>query len=91
MTAGLQVPAKWPLERYRSEDRPSFVASGSNQIWGLYDFGFDGCAKEDKLKCLTVVDEFTKKSLYIDVAGSARIKRLVKVPEKSRQMNAVAK
>jgi putative transposase len=30
----------------------------------------DGCANGQKLKCLTVVDEFSKESLFIDVAGS---------------------
>lgn len=32
-----------------------------------------------KLKCLTMIDEFTKESLFIDVAGSLRRKRVVEV------------
>ena len=38
-------------------------------------------AQCDKLKCLTVIDEFTKESLCIDVAGSIGSKRLIQVLE----------
>ena len=40
---------------------------------------FDGCGNGQKLKCLTLIDEFTKESLAIDVAGTIRITRVVKV------------
>jgi hypothetical protein len=40
-----------------------------------------GCANGDELKCLTMIDEFTKESLCIDVAGSIRSKRLIQVLE----------
>jgi len=38
-------------------------------MWA-YDFVFDACANGQQLKCLTVIDEFTRESLAIDVAGS---------------------
>ena len=79
--AGLQVPAKKPRKRYRSQNRQPFVATAPNQVWA-YDFVFDGCANGDKLKCLTMVDEFTKESLHIDVAGSIRSMRLIQILEK---------
>ena len=47
-------------------------------MWA-YDFVFDSCANGQKLKCLTVVDEWTRESLAIDVAGCIRWKRLVEV------------
>ncbi len=78
--AGLQVPSKKPKKRYRSQNRQPFVASAPNQVWA-YDFVFDGCANGDKLKFLTMVDEFTKESLRIDVAGSIRSQRLIQVLE----------
>lgn len=78
--AGLQVPAKRPKKRYRSQNRQPFVATLPNQVWA-YDFVFDGCANGEKLKCLTMIDEFTKESLHIDVAGSIRSKRLIQVLE----------
>jgi transposase InsO family protein len=71
---------KKPRKRYRSQNRQPFVATAPNQVW-TYDFVFDGCANGDTLKCLTMVDEFTKESLYIDVAGSIRSRRLIQVLE----------
>lgn len=78
--AGLQVPAKKPKKRYRSQNRQPFVATAPNQVWA-YDFVFDGCANGESLKCLTMIDEFTKESLHIDVAGSIRSKRLIQILE----------
>ncbi len=40
---------------------------------------FDACANGQKLKCLTVIDEWTRESLAIEVAGSIRSQRLIKV------------
>ena len=42
-------------------------ASGANHVWA-YDFVFDTCADGRTLKCLTVIDEFTRECLAIDVA-----------------------
>ena len=47
-------------------------------MWA-YDFVFDACANGQRLKCLTVVDEFTREALAIDVAGSNRSKRVIEV------------
>jgi len=76
--AGLQVPAKKPRKRYRSHRPQPFAATAPNEVWA-YDFVFDGCGNGQKLKCLTLIDEFTKESLAIDVAGTIRITRVVKV------------
>ena len=40
---------------------------------------FDGCANGHQLKCLTVIDEFTRECLAIDVAGSIRSGRVIEV------------
>lgn len=40
---------------------------------------FDACANGQQLKCLTVVDEYTRESLAIDVAGSIRTGRVIEV------------
>jgi putative transposase len=40
-------------------------------VWA-YDFVHDACANGQKLKCLTIIDEFTRECLAIDVAGSIR-------------------
>jgi putative transposase len=44
-----------------------------------YDFVFDACADGKQLKCLTVVDEWTRECLAIDVADSIRSRRVVEV------------
>ena len=49
-----------------------------NSVWA-YDFVFDGCANGQQLKCLTIVDEYTRECLAIDVAGSIRSGRVIEV------------
>jgi transposase InsO family protein len=53
-------------------------AFGANHVWA-YDFVFDTCANGQSLKCLTVIDEFTRECLAIDVAGSIRSGRVIEV------------
>jgi putative transposase len=77
---GLQVPAKKPKKLYRPERMQIGAPSRPNEVWS-YDFVFDACANGQKLKCLTMIDEFTKESLFIDVACSIRGKRVVEVLE----------
>ncbi len=40
---------------------------------------YDACANGQQLKCLTVVDEYTREALAIDVAGSIRSARVIEV------------
>jgi putative transposase len=40
---------------------------------------FDACANGRQLKCLTVIDEYTRECLAIDVAGSIRSGRVIEV------------
>ena len=44
-----------------------------------HDFVFDGCANGQNLKCLTVIDQYTRECLAIDVAGSIRSRRVIEV------------
>jgi len=53
-------------------------ATAAGQVWA-YDFVFDACANGQQLKCLTVIDEFTRECLAIDVAGSIRSGRVIEV------------
>jgi transposase InsO family protein len=41
-----------------------------NHVWA-YDFVLDTCADGRILKCLTVIDEFTRECLAIDVADES--------------------
>ncbi len=47
-------------------------------MWA-YDFLFDACANGQSLKCLTIVDEWTRECLAIDVARSIRAGRVIEV------------
>jgi putative transposase len=76
--AGLQVPRKRPRKRLATNRPRPCPPTGPGQVWG-YDFVFDACANGQQLKCLTVIDEYTRESLAIDVAGSIRSGRVIDV------------
>jgi transposase InsO family protein len=77
---GLQVPKKRPRPRRRvAASRPRPLApSTANSVWSD-DFVFDACANGQQIKCLTVVDEYTREALAIDVAGAIRSGRVIEV------------
>lgn len=76
--AGLQVPKKRPRRRVATGRPRPTPATGMNHVWA-YDFVFDTCADGRTLKCLTVIDEFTRECLAIDVAGGIRSGRVIEV------------
>lgn len=75
---GLQVPRKRSRKRVAlARPRPQ-APLAAGQVWA-YDFVFDACANGQQLKCLTVIDEFSRECLAIDVAGSIRSGRVIEV------------
>jgi putative transposase len=76
--AGLQVPRRRPRRRIATGRPRPQPPTGINHVWA-YDFVFDTCADGRTLKCLTVVDEFSRECLAIDVAGSIRSSRVIEV------------
>jgi len=54
--------------------------TGPNQVWA-YDFVHDTCANGQTLKALTVVDEWTRECLAIEVASSLNASRVIAVLE----------
>jgi len=74
----LQVPRKRPRRRVAASRPRPLPATGVGQMWA-YDFVFDACANGQQLKCLTVVDEFSRECLAIEVAGSIRSGRVIEV------------
>jgi putative transposase len=76
--ASLQVPRKRPRRRVATSRPRPLPARCANHVWA-YDFVFDACANGQQLKCLTVIDEFTRECLAIDVAGSIRSGRVIEV------------
>jgi putative transposase len=76
--AALQLPRRRPRRRIAASRPQPLPAMAPNHVWA-YDFVFDGCANGQQLKCLTVIDEFTRECLAIDVAGSIRSGRVIEV------------
>ena len=76
--AKLQVPKKRPRRRVATSRPRPLPPSGPNHVWAI-DFVFDACADGRQIKCLTVVNEWTRESLAIDVAGSIRSARVIDV------------
>lgn len=77
-SAGLQVPRRRPRKRVASGRPRPQAPTGANQVWS-YDFVFDWCSGGQKLKCLTVTDEWTKEGLAIEVDGRLRSARVIEV------------
>jgi putative transposase len=76
--AGLQVPRRRPRRRVATGRPRPLPPTAQNHVWA-YDFVFDTCANNQSLKCLTVVDEWTRECLAIDVAGGIRSARVIEV------------
>jgi putative transposase len=76
--AALQVPRKRPRRRIATGRPRPLPPTEIGHVW-TYDFVFDSCANGQHLKCLTVVDEFSRECLAIDVAGSIRSGRVIEV------------
>ena len=74
--AGLQVPRRRRRRRVSSTLPRPLPAHGRNHVWA-YDFVFDACANGQQLKCLTIIDEYTRECLAIAVAGSIHSGRVV--------------
>jgi putative transposase len=76
--AGLQVPRKRPRRRIATGRPRPTPSNGPNHVWAI-DFVFDTCADGRQLKCLTVIDEWTRECLAIDVGSGIRAGRVVDV------------
>ena len=76
--AALQVPRRRPRRRVATARPRPVPATGANHVWA-YDFVFDSCANGQILKLLTVIDEWTRECLAIDVAGGIRSGRVIEV------------
>jgi putative transposase len=75
--SGLQVPKKKRRRINRAKCQP-MKATYHNAVW-CYDFVHDACANGQKLKCLTVIDEYTRECLAIEVASSIRSQQVIDI------------
>ena len=76
--AGLQLSRRRPRRPVATSRPRPLPATTPNHVCA-YDFVFDACANSQQLKCLTVIDEFTRECLAIDVAGSIRPGHVIEV------------
>jgi putative transposase len=76
--AGLLLPEKRPRRRIAKGRPRAHAPFKANMVWA-YDLVFDTTAAGQQIKCLTVVDEYTRECLAIGVAGSIRSKRVIEV------------
>ena len=79
--AGLQVPQRRPRRRLGAQRPRPNPPMQANHVWA-YDFVFDTCANGQQLKCLTVIDEWTRESLAITVGGNIRSERVIETLSK---------
>jgi putative transposase len=76
--AKLQLPPKRRRKRISSSRPRPLPPRAANHVWA-YDFVFDACANGQQIKCLSVIDEFTRECLAVDVAGSIRSGRVIEI------------
>ena len=72
------MPRHRPRKRVASGRPRPLAPQRANQVWA-YDFVYDRCANGQQLKCLTVIDEWTRQCLAIEVAGSIRSRHVIDV------------
>jgi len=70
--------------------QPLPVATMANERWSL-DFQFDALSDGRRLKCLNIVDDFTKKCPVIEVDTSIGGQRMVRVLEDLRYKQGLPK
>lgn len=87
--AGLQVPRKRCRKRVGTTLRP-LAPTARNSVWS-YDFVYDACANGQKIKCLTVVDEYTRECLEINVNGAIRSSHVIDVLSKLMRVHGLLK
>ncbi len=76
--AQLQVPQRKPRRRIQGGTARPRTPTQPNEVWA-YDFIHDRCANGQKLKLLTVVDEWTRECLAIKVDGRLTATRVIQV------------
>lgn len=75
---GLGLPRRRPRKRYGKGESVPCAAEHVNHVW-TYDFVFDSLAGGRKLKFLTVLEEFGRQALCIEVGHSIRAGRVIGV------------
>ena len=78
---GLQLPRRAVIKRrYGTSSGTLRRANKPNEVW-TYDFVEGRTVRGGKLRCLTILDEFTRECLAIHVARSNSSRQVIKVLE----------
>lgn len=83
---GLSLPKRRPRRRVRATGVRELLSTHATQVWA-YDFVHDGCANGQKLKMLTVIDEWTRECLAIEVGGRINSSRVIEVLSRLMSLN----
>lgn len=75
---GFSLRVRRPRRRIRPPSPRLPEATRSHEMWA-YDFVYDRCANGEALKCLTVVDEYSRLCLAIEVDGRIDSGRVIAV------------
>ncbi len=79
---GLSLPRRRPRKRYHKAHRVMIEqATRPNEVW-TYDFVHDWCVTGQKLKILTVVDEYTRECLATETRTSIKSSSVLAVLER---------
>lgn len=88
--AGLMVRRRKRKRIAGIERQEKVMATGPNQSWSM-DFVSDGFVDGRRLRCLNIVDDFTKECLAIEVDTSLPGRRVVSVLERLAEMRGLPK
>ena len=86
--AGLTVRRRKRKRIAGIERQEKVLATGPNQSWSM-DFVSDGFVDGRRLRCLNIVDDFTKECLAIEVDTSLPGRRVVSVLERLAEMRGL--
>lgn len=75
---GLSLPQRRPRKRLQRSSVAVTEATRPNEVW-TYDFVHDWCTSGQRLKLLTIVDEFTRESLCIETRTSIKSQAVLAV------------
>jgi putative transposase len=75
---GLMASRRWKRRKIRTGVPRTLAPTGPNQVWA-YDFVHDRCGNGQQFKALTIVDEWTRECLAIEVATSITAERVITV------------
>lgn len=78
---GLSLPRRRPRRKTTKRDKPVRPTT-ANQVWA-YDFVFDRCSNGQTMKMMTIVDEWTRECLAIEVAPRISSYRVIEILKKT--------